>query len=223
VRAGTVQLRHGKSELALHRLSDGHGHPLLLLHGLGERTPPQVPQHVDWPGPVWGLDFTGHGDSTIPEGGGYTAEILMADTDAALAHLGAATILGRGLGAYVALLIAGARPERVRGAALTDGPGLAGGGPSPGSPTAVVPDGNDPGPPDPLALYELARDVRPPDYATAFARQALQFSKLDPPLVVAAVVRPDWLRAVAGEPGVAELRVGPALRLYALPWEGDRG
>jgi hypothetical protein len=86
-----------------------------------------------------------------------------------------------------------------------------------------VPNGNAPGPPDPLVLYELARDVRPPDYATAFSRQALQFSKVDPPLAIAAVVRPDWLRAVAGEPGIAELGVGPALRLYGLPWDSDQG
>ena len=52
----------------------------------------------------------------------------MGDADVALAHLGAATVLGRGLGAYVALLIAGARPHLVRGAVLCDGPGLAGGG-----------------------------------------------------------------------------------------------
>ena len=64
-----------------------------------------------WPGPVWALDFTGHGASTVPRGGGYTAEVLMADADAALAHLGPATVLGRGLGAYVALLLAGARPR----------------------------------------------------------------------------------------------------------------
>ena len=52
----------------------------------------------------------------------------MADADAALAHLGPATVYGRGLGAYVALLIAGARPDLVRGAVLDDGPGLVGGG-----------------------------------------------------------------------------------------------
>ena len=63
----------------------------------------------------------------------------MADADAALARLGRATLLGRGLGAYVALLLAGARPKPVRGAILCDGPGLAGGGSRPGSPTVIVP------------------------------------------------------------------------------------
>ncbi len=35
----TVWLRHAKLELALHPLRDGEGGALLLLHGLGERSP----------------------------------------------------------------------------------------------------------------------------------------------------------------------------------------
>ena len=42
------------------------------------------PCHVRWPGPVLGLDFTGHGASTLPVGGGYTSEILVGDVDAVL-------------------------------------------------------------------------------------------------------------------------------------------
>ena len=86
-----------------------------------------------WPGPVWGLDFTGHGRSTVPTGGGYTAEILLADADAALAHIGEATVVGRGLGAWIALLLIGARPDRAVGVVLADGPGFIGGGVQPGS------------------------------------------------------------------------------------------
>ncbi|MCU0670084.1 MAG: alpha/beta hydrolase, partial [Myxococcota bacterium] len=128
-----VTLRHGKIALALHGLRTGApGRALLLLHGRGERSPASVPASVAaWPGPVWALDFTGHGASTLPRGGGYSVEILMADADHALAQLGTATLLGRGLGAFVALLLAGARPKDVRGALLCDGPGLAGGGPRP--------------------------------------------------------------------------------------------
>ena len=48
--------------------------------------------------PVWALDFTGHGASSMPVGGGYFCELLMADVDAALAHLGPTTLYGRGLG-----------------------------------------------------------------------------------------------------------------------------
>ncbi|MGZ4770642.1 MAG: hypothetical protein ACXVLX_18420 [Ilumatobacteraceae bacterium] len=70
-------LRHNKIDLALHRLSEGDGTALLLLHGLGESSPASVPDWaVRWPGPVAALDFTGHGRSTVPPGGGYTAEIV---------------------------------------------------------------------------------------------------------------------------------------------------
>lgn len=210
-----IVLRHNKVDLALHRLRDGSGRPLLLLHGLGEHTPSQPPPFTDrWPGPVVGLDFTGHGRSSVPAAGGYTAEILMADADSAVEHLGEATVLGRGLGAYVALLIAGARPDAVAGAVLADGPGLHGGGVSPGTPVVAHPR-PDPGPPDPWAMVELARDIRPPDYATSFLRQATHLSGLATPVAVAAVVRPPWLEAIVEEPGVVELSIADALQLYS--------
>ena len=136
-----TSILHGRVALALHELRAGHGRPLLLLHALGERTPSTVPALYDaWPGPVHGLDFTGHGASTLPKGGGYTCEMLMADADAALGALGEATVVGRGIGAYVAVLLAGARPTAVRGAILRDGPGLVGGGITPTSPHVAVVD-----------------------------------------------------------------------------------
>lgn len=212
----TTTLRHGRIRLALHTLRAGDGPALLLLHGLGERSPGQVPGRVAaWRGSIHALDFTGHGESTLPRGGGYTAEQLMGDADAALAHLGRATLLGRGLGAYVALLLAGARTTDVAGAILCDGPGLAGAGESPGTPTLRHPDPNAKPPPDPLALVELAGDLRPADYASSFARQATQLSALERPLVVAARERPPWLSAIVAEPGVEELEVGAGLALYS--------
>jgi pimeloyl-ACP methyl ester carboxylesterase len=215
----TLTLRHYKRELAVWRLRDGEGRPLLLLHGLGERTPPTPPAVASehWSGPIWGLDFTGHGASTVPVGGGYTAETFMADADVVLAELGPVTVVGRGLGAYVALLLAGARPSEVRGAVLADGTGLAGGGIGPVSPTVVVPPERWPADaaPDPFALVELTHDVRPPDYATSYVRQAVQFSGLDEPITVSAIVRPTWLAAVAGEPGVVERPMASALARYA--------
>lgn len=215
----TVTLVHGKVRLALHHLSDGSGRdqrPLLMLHGLGERTPEVAPAWLDpWPGAVWGLDLTGHGASSPSVGGGYTAEILLGDVDAALRHLGPTTLVGRGLGAYVALLTAGARPTQARGAILLDGPGLAGGGPAPGSPMMLAGVALPPGPPDPYAYVELTRDVRPPDYALTFVHQAVHGSGLDTPLSVAAIVRPPWLAAVAGAEGVAEVGRPQALAAYA--------
>ena len=211
-----LRLRHSRVELALHALREGSGRALLLLHGLGERTPAAVPRDLAaWPGPVYGLDFTGHGQSTIPRGGGYTCEILMGDADTALRHLKQATLVGRGLGAYVALLLAGARPADVRGAILRDGLGLAGGGPTPGTPSVPFPNPSAGGTPDPFALAELSRDVRPPDYATAFLRQANELSGLDRPVSVCCAERPDWLAAVATEPGALETSVEEALVHYA--------
>ena len=208
---------HGRITLAVHELRAGEGRPLLLLHGLGERTPAATPAHLAglWMGPVLGLDFTGHGESTVPTGGGYYCEILMGDVDAAIEAVGPVTILGRGLGAYVGLLAAGARPTDVRGAVLADGPGLFGGSAGPSSPVVVTVDPSVPAPPDPYALVELARDVRPPDYATSFARQATHLSGLTTPLSVTAIGRPEWLAAVADEPGVQVCTLEEALATYA--------
>jgi pimeloyl-ACP methyl ester carboxylesterase len=211
----TTILRHNRVELALHRLRPGDGRPLLLLHGLGEQAPVQVPSWLEaWPGPVAALDFTGHGESTIPTGGGYTAEMLLADADTALAELGEATVFGRGLGAYIALQLAGARASEVIGAVLTDGPGLAGGATFPTSQSfVVIPPVR--ATPDPNALADLSRDLRPPDYAAAFVRLALSGSRLEEPITVAAVFRPPWLEAVAAEPGVAHSSIAEALARYA--------
>lgn len=205
----TDVVRHGRIDLAVHRLVDGDGPNLLLLHGLGEATPARPPAEVaqSWPGAIWGLDFTGHGASTLPRGGGYTSEILVADADAALRHLGSAVLLGRGLGAYVALILGGLRTDEVGGVVLADGPGLAGGGTEPGSPSIVAPAHRWEGTPDPWALVELALDVRPQDYAQSFTRFILTAHPQRQPLWVAAKVRPPWLAAVADEAGAME---GPA-------------
>jgi pimeloyl-ACP methyl ester carboxylesterase len=160
------------------------------------------------------LDFTGHGASTVPAGGGYSAEILLGDADVALAHLGEATVVGRGLGGYVALMLAGARATQVRGTVICDGPGLWGGPTGPTSTSFVtLPDTTTA--PDPYALLELSRDLRPRDYAALFARLALEHSGLEDPITVAAVVRPPWLEAVAEEMGVVEGDLEPALLTYS--------
>ncbi len=214
-------LAHAKARLALHELRSARGPTLLLLHELGAASPTALPEELAaWPGAVAALDFTGHGASTVPRGGGYTSEVLMGDADAALAALGSATLLGRGLGAYVALLLAGARPREVRGAILVDGAGLAGGGERPRDARLAV---LDPGAdvragraPDPFAELELGREIRPPDYAAVFARQARAGSGLATPVSVCARERPPWLAAALEVDGVATASLPDALRAYAL-------
>jgi pimeloyl-ACP methyl ester carboxylesterase len=210
-------LAHNAVSLALHHLGGepGLGRPLLLLHGLGEHSPATCPDWAArWSGPVYALDFTGHGASTVPIGGGYSAEVLMADADAALASIGPSTVVGRGLGAYIAVLIAGARPSLVRGTVLCDGPGMFGGGIGPTSPTVITIGHHGDATPDPWALAELARDVRPPDYAASFARAALQLSGVAWPFAVCARWRPPWLDAVAAEPGVLDVGLDEAIDFY---------
>jgi pimeloyl-ACP methyl ester carboxylesterase len=220
-------LPHNRVTLALHRLrgpsaplpADGNRNdPLLLLHGLGEETPSDVPEDVSaWPGAIWGLDFTGHGRSTVPRGGGYTCEVLMADADVAVDHLGGAALYGRGLGGYVAVLLARTRPGLVRAANVAVGPGLAGAGPRAGeaAPALVVPEGTGGAAPDPYALHELARDVRPEAYAAGFARAAVEGRRPAPAVVVCARERTPWLAAVVREPGVETVAVDVALsRLF---------
>lgn len=212
------QLVHNKVSLTLHTLRVGSGTPLLLLHGLGEHSPSTVPEVATrWPGPIYALDFTGHGQSSVPAGGGYSCEILLADVDIALRHLGGACLLGRGIGAYIALLAAGARPELVHGAVLTDGPGLAGGATHISAVTEIATVGDRSGhTPDPWALIELSRDARPANYASTFARLSVTGTNDIDPIAVCCVVRPPWIEAINEEPNVMTgLSAQEALESYA--------
>lgn len=214
----TVMLQHNRVTLALHEVKPGTGRPLLLLHGLGESAANIATLPVKWNGPIWALDFTGHGQSTVPRGGGYSSEILMADVDIALRHLGEpVTIVGRGLGGYIAFLIACARPSLVRGAVIVDGPGLAGGAVHTTSSTEIASVGNRTGTtPDPWALIELSRDARPPTYATTFARLATTNAGIDDPIAVSCKVAPPWIEAISAEPGVmTDISMQEALDIYA--------
>ncbi len=214
----TIFLDHVRSQLALHQLRNGKGNPLLILHGLGERSPSSVPGIVrGLNGPIFALDFTGHGASTVPVGGGYTCEALMSDADAVLAEIGPLTLLGYGLGGYVGLLLFGSRPTEINGLIIMDGPGLDGGGGRPTSPMLVRVSQSDldGSAPDPWALAELASDVRPPSYAADHVRQIQVLSGMDTAVVVACLGRPEWLTATLESPVIVESDVTSALSTFS--------
>ncbi len=212
----TEFLLNGSLRLALHTLAEGEGRPLLLLHGLGEQSPMSRPEWTSaWNGPVLALDFTGHGESDVPVSGGYTPEGLMSDVDAVLAEHGPVTIVGRGFGAWVGLLVAGARTSHVHGVVLFDGSGAVGGGSQPPTPYVNVLPASGTTKPDPYALLELSRDPRPPDYALDYVRFILEDSEIENPIVVSARIRPEWLAAVASDIGVIELPLEQAIESFA--------
>jgi len=211
-----IHLSHNRITLALHRIKDATGPALLLLHGLGDSSERMATLPLSWNGPIWALDFTGHGESTVPRGGGYSAEILMADVDIALRHIGPATIVGRGLGGYIAFLIAGARPQLVRGVVILDGPGLTGGAVHATSPSEIAIAARPGTTPDPWALIELSRDARPPNYAITFLQLARTGSSLDEPIAVTCKVSPPWIEAIRAEAGVmTDISLQDALDMYA--------
>ena len=209
-----IPLRHGRVSLALHPLRDGAGPVLLCLHAVGgsARDFREAAQH--WQGPVFALDFSGHGDSAPLRGGGYFPENLAGDADTALARLGPALLVGAGIGAYVALLLAGSRPDVVPAALLLPGPGLEGGGPAPDPSTNTLSRWADLGAPLPgcdPAVRRLERDVRPPEYAEAFARAARRLL-----LAEGDFRQPPWWQAVRSSPtamSVANDLVGALARL----------
>lgn len=189
-----ITLTHAKASIALHELAAGDGPTLLCLHAMGGSA--RDFRDVAWPGRVLAIDFSGHGASSHLHGGAYFPEVIALDADAALAHAGTAHVLGVGVGAYVALLLAGARPEHIPAALLFPGAGLAGAGELPDwsgerdglaawhSFEPLLP-GCDP------AVRRLTRDVRPRDYARDFALGARRLL-----LAEDGAERPPWWQAV---------------------------
>ena len=191
-----MKLAHGRVKLELQERRDGEGAPLLLLHALRGSSEDWEDGFEVWPGPVHALDFSGHGRSEWLTGGAYTPELLTADADAALAYFDRpTTLVGAGLGAYVALLLAGSRPAQVSGALLLPGSGLEGGGSMPDfdRPVQVPADeasGSRVGVPDPK-LHALDTDIRPTDYAETAAAGARRLILLEDERA-----RPPWWEAV---------------------------
>ena len=124
-----MRIQHGHAHLKIHKLADGEETPLLLLHQVGGSAQDWIDAAPRWEGPVYALDFSGHGASDHLKGGGYYPEYHAAEADIALGAIGdRAVIAGMGLGAYAALMLAGARTDRVPAALLWPGRGVAGGG-----------------------------------------------------------------------------------------------
>jgi len=189
-----MRLRHGRVSLALHTLRDEPGPVLLCLHAVGGSSSDFADAAAVWHGRVYGLDFAGHGASDPLRGGAYHPEILAGDADAALAEIGPARLAGAGVGAYVALLLAGGRPDAISAALLLPGAGLAGGGAAPDPTTDTrerwcelgpAPAGCDP------AVRRLERDIRPGDYAREFAQAARRLL-----LAEDGTPRPPWWEGV---------------------------
>lgn len=215
-----IALRHGRVSIVLHPLREAAGPSLLCLHAVGGSARDFREAAGLWPGPVFALDFTGHGSSGRLRGGAYHPEILAGDADAALGRIGPALLAGAGIGAYVALLLAGGRPDAVPGALLLPGPGLEGGGAAPDFASDGGAQWTDLGAPLPgcdPAVRRLEHDLRPPDYAVEFASAArrLLLAEGDFP-------RPPWWAAVRACPSAtpAPVDLGNALsRLATLSLE----
>jgi pimeloyl-ACP methyl ester carboxylesterase len=217
------RIASGRCEVALHELRAGGGPTLLALHALGGAAGDFAPLAAHWPGRVLALDLAGHGDSDWTRGGSYTPEQHAADADAALLECGdEAWLVGAGLGAWVALLLAGARPAQVRAALLLPGRGLDGGGPAPRHDQALEIRNAEalamldaaaaaPRPPfDPL-LRACETDPRPPEYARAFADAARRLL-----FAAGAGARPPWWEAARGARSAEPAPADPAGALAAL-------
>ena len=220
------RVHHGRVALALHILKrESDGPPLLLLHALHGSSADWADEVCTWPGGVYALDFSGHGDSDWLPGRGYAPEVFVAEADMAIARIASGDrplcIAGAGVGAYVAVLLAGARADVTAGVLLLPGAGLVGGGATPDQMdeagasewrTAVATPPRREGEPSPDPMVNRCeRDVRPLYYIEEFARAA-------PPLHIAPMpVMPPWLQAALehGDTRPVPAELGDALRQLA--------
>ena len=219
---------HGKIDLALHHLrpapdADGRRHaaaaaPPRPRRGVADRG--ALVRGRRGPGRSRRSTSRATVGSTMPHGGGYTAEILLADADAALGALtvddpDAARSRCSAGGSARTSPSSSPAPGRRRCTAPSSptGPGSPAGrrgrrrrASSRSRPTARTP--------DPYALVELGRDLRPPDYAASFVRLALAGSPSTSRSPCTAMIRPEWLDAVANEHGVMDVPLAEALTAY---------
>jgi len=178
---------------------------LLLLHALGDDAESWPAAALGWShGPVHALDFAGHGRSEHVRGGAYYPEYFLADADLALQQIAEPCVLvGAGVGAYVALLLAGARVDQIPAALLLEGAGLEGGGSLPeneveaedteGFERFIKLASNDYGASTDRLVAQCERDIRPLDYVISFAKAAKPM--LFSPRVGIENAAPDWWQA----------------------------
>jgi len=208
-------IQNGRVRLALHQRKSGAGTPLLLLHSLYGSSAEWGAEVDGWPGAVFALDFSGHGASAWIRGGSYHVEHFLSDADLALRRVGPAALAGAGAGAWYALLLAGARADRVPGCLLLPGRGLEGAGPEP-DPLDVrrlLPDAAGVaafvGDCDPYC-QGMEGDPRPPGFIEPFARTARRVL-----LVEDGRAMPPWWQRVRDRGG-ADAGAGLAAGLAAL-------
>jgi pimeloyl-ACP methyl ester carboxylesterase len=100
------------------------GVPVLFLHSLAGNSAHWSRQieHLRPTRRVVALDLRGHGQSDPPENGDYTVTGIMGDVEATVdtLKLQQVVLVGHSLGGGVALVYAGAHPERVAGLLLVD-------------------------------------------------------------------------------------------------------
>lgn len=227
-----MELKHGRVSLRLHELSAARASgqsPLLLLHELGSSAAAWSDEWRSWQGPVYALDFSGHGESDHAIGRSYYPEFFVMDADLALEAIGdEAHLAGAGIGAYVAMLLAGSRPDRIPAALLLPGRGLASGGEAPDfdrgqsgvsswqarldAAAREFPNATDP------FVATCEGDLRPLDYVSDFAKGARR-------LLFSDAVAPEdsdagslaWWRSAMQSPSAhsAPADLGAALRALA--------
>ncbi len=76
-----MRLHHGRTAIELYELQSQTGPGLLLVHelfGCADDWRQLLPL---WNGPVYALDFCGHGRAESVRGGAYFAELLVGDAD----------------------------------------------------------------------------------------------------------------------------------------------
>jgi pimeloyl-ACP methyl ester carboxylesterase len=115
----------GSNGIDLHLLEwSQEGVPLVLVHGFGNDAhiwddfAPVIAPHYR----VLALDLRGHGDSAWPLHGEYEYAHHVADLESVLDSLGIdrLVLVGHSLGGRVAMLFAGAHPERMAGLVIVD-------------------------------------------------------------------------------------------------------